>query len=589
MFRTPTRVASRRGAGPRAPGTFTFEGLPPGEYTLTAFAPPERGQKFGFGQTRVSVTAGDLDGIVIRARRGAEVSGRVVFDGVPKPPMGTMRITAVPLEGRWPGSGVSVDVTPQDGAFTLTPLFGDCLLGVEGIPPGWMLEGLYVNGKNVLGLPVAFRGGETITGARVVVTQRAASVKVTVQTEEVMYGPRDFRGARLHSNAYVVVYRDGPRRGSAHASPFHRTALPREGTSTFDALPPGDYFAVAMSTQAAFGEFDADAVERLRALGTRFSIREGENKGITVGAIPWWGWSSDSDVDHVHRSGSPARRGTGSLRGRVVDATSGAPLRDADVTISQDKADTMRSAATDADGRYEFQGLPDGSYRVTAAKSGFDGLTYGERPPVRDETLVEVGGGRGVPVIDLRLQRQCALAGRVVDELGEPVSRAEVAIQRRDERDDGTPYPIEEGNTWTNDLGQFRIPGLSAGQYFLVAGLPTLVPDDVEDGERAKRVATYYPGTTEPAAAQPIRLAPGQTAEVTIELARPDPRHADLGTRRRCRGAAAGAGCRRRTHRRGAVVARTVPTRPAAQRRHVHGRGRAARRLRAGGGPVRSR
>ena len=322
-------------------------------------------------------------------------------------------------------------------------------------------------------------------------------------------------------NAYVVVYRDGPRRGSAHASPFHRTALPREGTSTFDALPPGDYFAVALSTQAAFGEFDADAVERLRALGTRFSIREGENKGITVGAIPGGGGRPTRTWTTYTGVAAPARRGTGSLRGRVVDATSGAPLRDADVTISQDKADTMRSAATDADGRYEFQDLPDGSYRVTAAKSGFDRLTYGERPPVRDETLVEVGGGRGVPVIDLRLQRQCALAGRVVDELGEPVSRAEVAIQRRDERDDGTPYPIEEGNTWTNDLGQFRIPGLSAGQYFLVAGLPTLVPDDVEDGERAKRVATYYPGTTEPAAAQPIRLAPGQTAEVTIELARP--------------------------------------------------------------------
>jgi hypothetical protein len=80
---------------------------------------------------------------------------------------------------------------------------------------------------------------------------------------------------------------------------------------------------------------------------------------------------------------------------------------------------------------------------------------------------------------------------------------------------------LYEGDAWTNDLGQFRIHGLSAGTYFLVAEPPTPVPDDVEDGDRAKLVATYYPGATEPAAAQPIRLAPGQTTEVAMELARP--------------------------------------------------------------------
>ena len=70
-----------------------------------------------------------------------------------------------------------------------------------------------------------------------------------------------------------------------------------------------------------------------------------------------------SDPHQAPPSGAAARGGTASLRGRVVDAGTGAPVRDAHVTVIQDKGDTVRSTTTDADGRYEFQGLPDGSSR----------------------------------------------------------------------------------------------------------------------------------------------------------------------------------------------------------------------------------
>ena len=258
-------------------GTFSTPDLLPGESTLSAqVLPVGQGQEMEWGRTRVSVTGSDIADIVIRTQRGAAVSGRVAFDGVSSPPTGTMSITAAPSEDFWPLYTPPIDVTPRDGDFTLRPLFGECELDVKDVPSGWMLEGLYVNDRNVLGTRISFRGGETITGAKVVLTRRATSVRVTAQTE-------DGRPARARS---IVVYRDGPRQGPAVASGFHRAARPHEGTTaTFDGLPPGYYFAFGVRAHASFREFDADALELLRDIGTRFSLREGERKEIPVMVI----------------------------------------------------------------------------------------------------------------------------------------------------------------------------------------------------------------------------------------------------------------------------------------------------------------
>jgi hypothetical protein len=63
--------------------------------------------------------------------------------------------------------------------------------------------------------------------------------------------------------------------------------------------------------------------------------------------------------------------GTATLRGHVVAADSGQPLRKAQVRIFAPEMRENRMATTDADGRYEFKLLPAGRYSVSAGKGSY--------------------------------------------------------------------------------------------------------------------------------------------------------------------------------------------------------------------------
>src|SRR5580700_10412615 len=72
---------------------------------------------------------------------------------------------------------------------------------------------------------------------------------------------------------------------------------------------------------------------------------------------------------------------TATLRGRVVAAASGQPLRRALVRIMATEGAAvplLRSTTTDGSGRYEFTELPGGRYIVMATKGGYVQLSYGK-------------------------------------------------------------------------------------------------------------------------------------------------------------------------------------------------------------------
>jgi len=212
--------------------------------------------------------------------------------------------------------------------------------------------------------------------------------------------------------------------------------------------------------------------------------------------------------------------GTSRLRGRVVAADTGQPLRRVMVRLSSGEVRDSRSTATKADGVFEFSDLPAGRYTLTASKGGYVTLGYGQRRPFEPGRPVALADNQTVDKLDIRLPRGSVISGRIVDEIGEPV--ADVAVMAmRQQFVQGRRRLMPAGRaSMTDDVGQFRLFGLSPGQYYVSVsprGGPTPLFDQTD--ERTGYAPTYYPGTSDVSEAQRLTLAVGQTvSEIQIPL-----------------------------------------------------------------------
>ena len=117
-----------------------------------------------------------------------------------------------------------------------------------------------------------------------------------------------------------------------------------------------------------------------------------------------------------------APRGTAVIRGQIMAADTGAPIRRAQVRISSADARESRVAATDAQGRFEIKELPAGRYTVAASKGGFVSLQYGQRRPSESGTPLELADGQALDKLLIALPRGSVLGGRITDEFGDPDS-----------------------------------------------------------------------------------------------------------------------------------------------------------------------
>jgi hypothetical protein len=227
--------------------------------------------------------------------------------------------------------------------------------------------------------------------------------------------------------------------------------------------------------------------------------------------------------------GRQAKTGTGKLRGRIVAGDTGSVVRRAQVRISGPDIGS-KTALTDAQGRYEFKDLPAGRFNVSVSKSGFVSMQYGQNRPFEPGRPIDLVDAQVLEKVDVSLPRGSVLAGRVVDEFGDPVAEANVTAMRM-QYTGGKRRLVPSGrNGTTNDLGQYRLYGLPPGEYYVSATLRTMdsmVMDLLGGGaggptgsnQNAGYAATYYPGTPNPGEAQRVAVAVGQElSSVDVQL-----------------------------------------------------------------------
>jgi hypothetical protein len=164
--------------------------------------------------------------------------------------------------------------------------------------------------------------------------------------------------------------------------------------------------------------------------------------------------------------------GIASITGIVVsDEREPKPLRRARVMLNGPQLQVGRTVISNDDGSFAFERLPAGLYTVGAAKQAYITMNYGARRTGRAGTSVVLGESESRS-LTLRLPRGAVIAGMVTDEQGLPA--AGVAVSAMTYKFVGRERRLVPAGLTTSpsdDRGAYRVFGLPAGEYVIIAQL----------------------------------------------------------------------------------------------------------------------
>jgi protocatechuate 3,4-dioxygenase beta subunit len=193
---------------------------------------------------------------------------------------------------------------------------------------------------------------------------------------------------------------------------------------------------------------------------------------------------------------TPPATGASSIEGRIVDATTGEPIPEVDISLPQPNAAPRVAATTDNEGRFKIEGLAAGSYPLTTTKEGYARLrSDGRNVPGNAGVWITLETGQSLKDVTLRLRKSAVVTGRVFDTRGQPVSGGEVSLVRAGYDRYGERVLSSLAVAGTNDRGEFRAYGVEAGEYYVrvrADNEPFMPPPGGETFAEA-----FYPGVTD--------------------------------------------------------------------------------------------
>jgi hypothetical protein len=234
-------------------------------------------------------------------------------------------------------------------------------------------------------------------------------------------------------------------------------------------------------------------------------------------------------VAQTDAAAKPASRAT--IQGVVTKDPGGEPVKKAVIeVIGENQAESGDyTAVTGSDGRFHIDGVLPGRYHLFVERTGLLEVT---RHQARSEgRVITVNAGQEVTDITIRVQAAAVVQGRVVDEDGDPLPNSQVNVLRQNFASGHSRWQ-QVGGERTNDLGEYRVANLPAGNYYVSVSPPpdfkslieasgAVKPESKPSGADKPATSyqtTYYPGTTDRSQAIPIQLHPGDDFPVNFSL-----------------------------------------------------------------------
>jgi Carboxypeptidase regulatory-like domain len=226
---------------------------------------------------------------------------------------------------------------------------------------------------------------------------------------------------------------------------------------------------------------------------------------------------------------SQASSGSYRISGTIVSTTTGHSLAGARVLIVDTRnPQNIQSELTSEDGRFEFQ-VSRGKYALQVAKRGFITAAYQQHKQFA--TAIVTGPDLVTENLIFPLAPAAVLAGKVFDEVGDPVRHASVSVDGQDRQAGVTRTRLFRRET-TDDKGAYEVTPLDGGTYFLsVSAKPWYAVHPVSSPPSSETSAslvdrsldaaypvTYYTDATEADEATPIPIKGGDHIEVDIHL-----------------------------------------------------------------------
>jgi hypothetical protein len=187
------------------------------------------------------------------------------------------------------------------------------------------------------------------------------------------------------------------------------------------------------------------------------------------------------------------------------------------------------TTVTGPDGGFRIENIAPGRYHLFAERSGL--LDTDKQRGRTDGRILALAAGQELKDLHLRLQAAAVIRGRVTDEDGDPLPNAEVSVLRQTFVA-GHKHWEQAGAERTNDLGEYRIANLPAGNVYISVSPPPDFKSLIENAGTAAdaRVpkpdpsaattyqTTYYPGTADRSQAAPLPLHPGDEFPANFSL-----------------------------------------------------------------------